>query len=111
MTSSERRRELRANEIVTAHVKANVTGLIIELMEYGDEDAHIMLYGNSETSNEVAYEAHEVWQVTNWLARRLLGDGPGHRVIKLWGEHYWARGVTGQAIHMDTVIKEIAAKE
>jgi hypothetical protein len=31
--------------------------------------------------------------------------------MKLGGEYYWARGATGQPIAMDTVIKEIAAKE
>jgi hypothetical protein len=95
--------------IVQEHVRCNVTGLVTELMEYGDEGAHIMLFGCVGGPGEI-YDAHEVWQVTDWLASRLRGDEPGHRVMKLWGEHYWARGATGQAIHMDPVIADIARR-
>ncbi len=95
----------KAEKLVREHVKCNVTGLISALVEHDDDDARDLMYGDPE-SDVQAYDAMEVWCVSDWLARQLAKRG--HRVKSWWGEDYWARGGTGQAIYMDNVIQDIA---
>lgn len=96
----------RAENIAREHVMCNVTGLVAMLAdEHGDEWAHDLMYGNIE-SPQVAYDAYEVWIVSDWLMRQLQKQG--HRVARLSYQNYWARGAAGQAVAMDTVIEEIA---
>ena len=94
----------RPQQIVEQHVLASVTDLVTTLAEH-DDWARELLYG--DPSNEEEDAAYEVWKVSEWLARQLTQRG--HRVRELWmGNHYWARGATGQAIKLDNVIEEIA---
>ena len=95
-------------QVVEQHVQANVTGLIAALVEYNDEEAMLLQHGDPESSEE-AYPAHEVWAIDEWLAERLVKNGG--RIGMWWTGHYWARGATGQAIHMDTIIQAIADQE
>lgn len=61
-------------------------------------------------SIEVDYiSALEHWIVTDWLGARLFEKG--EMVSELFGLHIWGRTTSGQAIHMDNVIEQIAAKE
>lgn len=92
-------------QIAREHVMCNVTGLISELCEYGDEWASDLMHGDIESS-QAAYDAYEVWIVSHWLARQLKNHD--HRVAERGYQHYWARGASGQAISMDTVIEDIA---
>ena len=93
----------RPQQIVEQHVLCNVTGLINMLVEYDDEDARELMYGHGEDDEG----ALEVWAVTKWLADKLIARD--HRVHQIWGQYYWARCATGQAIRMDSVIEEIAS--
>ncbi len=95
----------RPQQIVEQHVLASVTDLVTTLAEHDDDWARELLCG--DPNNEEEDPAYEVWKVSEWLARQLTQRG--HRVRELWmGNHYWARGATGQAIKLDDVIEEIA---
>lgn len=94
----------KCRDLVNDHVKCNVTPLIVALAEYGDEWAWDLLHGNPEGPEEV-YPAYEVWVVSSWLAMMLQKHK--HRTDALAQTDYWARGATGQAICLDTVIEEI----
>lgn len=53
-----------------------------------------------------SYEAYEHWIISEWLAARL--EEKGEIIGRVFGLTIWGRGTTGQAICMDTVIKDIA---
>lgn len=92
-----------SQRIVDAHVICNVTPLVSRLLDYDDDFARDLMLGSGKADDE----AYEVWRVSDWLAGQLTRRG--HRVEKLWQQHYWARGGTGQAVYMDDVIEQIAA--
>lgn len=98
---------MNPEDIVREHVGSNVTFLVTELAEYGDEWAWDLLHGDPESDQE-CYPAYEVWVVDDWLGRQLRRHGHRVAVVGLGGDGYWARGGTGQAIKHDTVIEDIA---
>jgi len=53
-------------------------------------------------------EVYEHWLVSSWLARKL--EAKGEAVGEFAGLTIWGRCTTGQSIHMDGVIQEIAAE-
>lgn len=53
-------------------------------------------------------EVYEHWIVSDWFARRLAEHG--ETTGELFGLTIWGRTCTGQAIHLDGVIGEIAAE-
>jgi hypothetical protein len=94
-----------AKGIIRDHVTSSVTGLVEELVEHDSEMGREIMYGDPE-SELLAYDAKEVWAVTDWLARQLRRHG--HRALCVGGWWYWARKDSGQSLYLDTVIQDIA---
>ena len=49
----------------------------------------------------------EWWLVTHWLAELLIENGES--VLSEYGNNWWGRTQSGQAIYMDRVIADICA--
>ena len=49
----------------------------------------------------------EWWLVTHWLAELLIENGES--VLSEYGNNWWGRTCSGQAIYMDSVIADICA--
>jgi hypothetical protein len=97
----------KAEQIVADHVRCNVTGLVSQLVEHDAEIGWDLMYGDTESS-QLAYDASEVWCVSDWLAGQLRSHS--NRVLEVGGQHYWARRTTGQGVERDTVIQRIAGE-
>lgn len=88
---------LTEKELVDRHILCDQSTVVEELIKSGaipDES----LYGEW-------YEVLEWWLVTNWLAERLRDEG--EVIVEDCGCHWWGRTTSGQAIYMDSVIREI----
>lgn len=83
------------------------TGLPSECsdQEEAQDDA---ISDNDIEVSEYETEIYEHWAVSDFLARRL--EGKGERVFDLCGLQVWGRSCTGQAILLDSVIKQIATE-
>jgi len=77
---------------------------VAELIAYDSELGWDIMYADPE-SDQLAYDAQEVWCVSEWLAGKLRKHSA--RVQKVGSEHYWARRNTGPAVFLDSVIQKI----
>lgn len=93
--------DLRANEMVTEHVKCNVTGLVSALVEHDDADAlELMGSGDGE-----AYSAYEVWVRVRLACRASARAGsPRHAVVEpalLGARRHWPSHLHGHGYPED----------
>lgn len=95
----------KAVAIAALHVRANVTGLVQELVNHECDVGNEMMFGDPETPTP-AYDAAEVWAVSTWLGNELTKRG--ERVFRFEDQNYWARRRGKLATHFDDVIVAIA---
>lgn len=89
--------------LVDIHVLCGQTHLIEELLKTQPE-----LLTNQHDPMNHDDEILEWWLITPFLAQKLRQQG--ETVISEFGNHWWGRTQSGQAICMDAVIKDICKR-
>ncbi|MBS6831862.1 MAG: hypothetical protein KH216_03380 [Clostridiales bacterium] len=92
----------RAKRLTDMNVLWGQSTVIEELIRAGKIDEEYLYPFNGD-------EVLEWWLVTPWLAERL--KELGEIIIDELGCRWWGRLTSGQAIHMDSVIREICGEE
>lgn len=70
-------------------------------------DSDVQVFCEERSVEPYVIEAYEHWIVTDWLARKL--EGEGEMVDRdIYGLTVWGRATSGQMISMDSVIQKIA---
>jgi len=91
---------------VREHLWCDVTALVQELADAEADIGLVILHGDPESSQR-AYEAHEIWAVSEWLAIKLKMRE--QRVERVGGQHYWARESDNPILCKDPVLAKIIA--
>ena len=78
-----------------------------QLKKWLDDPEKVWEFADEFCIDPDQHEALEHWIVTEWFAEKL--EEKGEMVAEFMGMTIWGRGTSGQAIYMDSVIKEIAS--
>lgn len=92
----------RTKRMTDIHVLWGQSTVVEELIRTGKIDEEYLYPFNGE-------EVLEWWLVTPWLAERLKERG--EIVIDELDCRWWGRLTSGQAIYMDSVIREICGED
>lgn len=113
-TITETEFQKESGEFVRREVFACVSGMAEFILKKDDteapftfEDIENLYYPKTEEENAgEAKEIYEYWIVSNWLIEKLADKGEA--IIR--HENIWCRTTTGQAILLDSVIREIVTE-
>ncbi len=92
--------ERELESFVNSHVSSNETMLVNDLLK-----KEIYHWEDLENLSAEDKEIYEWWSCNDWFIEKLLARG--EPILRTDYKDYWGRTCTGQAISMDTVIKDI----
>lgn len=94
--------DFKARNIVNSDVFCMCPSLLLDALNSDDGFLSAMFYSDDDGDDEPL----EFWLVSNWLANKLKEHGG--RVYDLGDGNIWGRMTSGQAIYMDSLIRDIA---
>lgn len=98
--TAENQKVLKA--LVSREVITNQSYLVTELLKHHFDNAE---WTNLYTEEEEEREVFEWWLVSSWLVEKLKKKG--EVFVEIFGETWWGRGCTGQAVYLDSVMGSI----